>query len=132
MENKYSNFGNVCNVTNNLKPASFKGIVFLVEDELSDFNAKEIPFVVSSSLRSKIKKMDVFSLDEEDGFTKIKKMNCTECEDSGYVFNTLYPCDKCDLGKPIQHEQNKQELERLLKRAKFLRKVIKIYNQSDI
>ena len=105
MERKFSNFGNVCNVINNFKaatfrPVTFKGVGFLIKDEPDNFNNKN--------------------------------MNCTECEDSGYVFDTLYPCNKCDLGKPIQHERNKQELERLLKRAKFLRKIIKNYNQPEI
>ena len=130
MENKYSNFGNVCNVVNDLKPANFKGIAFLVVDELNNFNAKKIPFLVRSSLRSKINKNDAIILNEQDGFTKNEKVNCTKCEDSGYVFDTVYACDECEKGQQIQHEHNEEELERLKKRAKFLRKVIKKYKEK--
>ena len=42
MKRKYSNFGNVCNVINNSKTASFKGDGFLVIDEFSDFNEAHI------------------------------------------------------------------------------------------
>ena len=57
-------------------------------------------------------------------------MKCSNCEDSGYIFDTLHACDKCDLGKPIQHEHNEQELERLKKRCKVLREKIKEYKEK--
>ena len=53
------------------------------------------------------------------------RMYCTKCEDSGYIFDTLHACDECDLGKPIQHEYNERELERLKKDVKFYVKKLK-------
>lgn len=58
-------------------------------------------------------------------------MHCTQCEDSGYIFDTYYPCDQCELGKPIRHKQNKQDLKRLEKRCRILRKEIKAYENKN-
>jgi len=58
-------------------------------------------------------------------------MNCNRCEDSGYVFDTLFPCDECKLGSPIEHKHNQQELKRLEKRCRYLRKEIKEYEQRQ-
>lgn len=60
-----------------------------------------------------------------------KPMNCTNCEDSGYTFDTLWPCRECDLGNPIQHQHDLNELKRITTRAKVLRKQIKSYKESN-
>lgn len=54
-------------------------------------------------------------------------MNCTTCEDSGYVFDTYHACTDCELGAPIQYEQDKDELDRLTKRSNTVRIKIKEY-----
>ena len=53
MKSKYSNFGNVCNVVNNLKSVSFKGVNFLVWDELSYFNPENIGIGRMSEFKTK-------------------------------------------------------------------------------
>jgi len=47
-------------------------------------------------------------------------MNCRNCADSGYTFDTLQACHECDLGKPIQYKYDKEELSSILKRANTL------------
>ena len=57
-------------------------------------------------------------------------MNCKNCVDTGYIFDTLYACGECEKGQERQHEYNETELKQLNKRAKFLRKVIKKYKEK--
>ena len=58
-------------------------------------------------------------------------VNCDNCEDTGYRFDTLFPCHECELGKPIKHLQNITELRWLESRARILRKQIKQYEKEN-
>lgn len=57
-------------------------------------------------------------------------MSCSNCEGTGYRFDTLDPCLECDLGKPIKHKHNKEELERVLIIANTLRVKILSYENG--
>jgi len=57
-------------------------------------------------------------------------MSCSNCEDTGYRFDTSDPCLECGLGKPIRYRHNKEELERVLIRANTLRVKILSYENE--
>jgi len=53
---------------------------------------------------------------------------CKECFDVGYLWDSTIPCNKCDTGKANEHISNKISLKIHERRAKELRRKIKVYS----
>jgi len=57
-------------------------------------------------------------------------MICTNCEDSGYEWETVDACGKCKKGTGVQHKQNQEHLKWHNKEVRRLRKEIKEYQRN--
>ena len=61
-----------------------------------------------------------------------KHMTCTNCEDTGYEFDTLNACTKCLLGETVQYEYDKHDLKALLVRAERIKARIAKYEEKHV
>ena len=60
-------------------------------------------------------------------------MPCKTCDDgSGYLWDSLNACPDCAKGKEIQQGYDKEELKRIEKRTRKLRKKIKAYKEKTM